>query len=103
MPREAYAVTSLRAGTLEVVVGVELRVDEGEDVLGVYEVGRAAIGAIYSVGTNFNPDDVLAKAIEAKLLREHPTRAYYIEVGHHSEVARPEYRYHVQIFKPWVA
>lgn len=97
MPREAYAVTSLRTGTLEVVVGVELRLDDGEEAAHVYEIGRVAITGLYTDG----PDEVLAGAVEAKLLREHPTRAYYIEVGRHSEIARPEYRYHVQIFKPW--
>lgn len=101
-PREAYAVVSLRLLDVEIVVGVELR--GGETAAAVYEVGRqAAVKAETWLSLEpQTPDEELASYVEGKLLRAHPDRAYYVEVGRHSEsVPRPEYRYHVQLYKPW--
>lgn len=100
-PREAYAVVSLRTGTREIVVGVELRAGETSEE--IYDVARWAIerGISPPVGRT---DEEVALDVEECLRSTHDDRAYYIEAGRHSEaVERPEYRYHVQLFRSWAS
>lgn len=99
-PREAYAVVSLREGDLEVVLGVELRA--GEAARELYVIARRAIDRGTSTPVYELDDEEIALDVEECLRSTHGDRTYYIEVGRHSEVVeRPEYRYHVQLFKPW--
>lgn len=93
MPREAYVRVSVMAGPVECVTGLECRDDDHLPTL--YAAVKATTVAATLDVTEADDDQVIAKAVEARIRHRWPDRFYFLEVG------RDPHDCWVQVFVPW--
>lgn len=93
-PREAYVRAVIEQDGVEIIAGLEFRRGERGKLLGVQlriVVNLAIVRLLKHAA--LDDDEVIAQAVEERIVAQWPDRAYFLEVGRDKQW--------IQIFQPW--